>query len=153
MCYYFRENTLIGSKEGFYLSHQVRNNKITAILAVAADSSLSANKQSFYLYRPNTGLQVRLETVKELEGKYRKVNSDEAEKPWTEQYESSSTTCSHAYWRGNCRNMALLNSCEVSFDKNQFFFKIVKDWGRNWVQSFIEKIRTTENFIKAQLKK
>ena len=33
-----RWSELTGSKEGFYLSHQIRNNKQTAILAVAVDS-------------------------------------------------------------------------------------------------------------------
>lgn len=65
------------------------------------------------IYRPNTGLQVRHESLAELEKKYRKVASEEAEPHWTEQYDASVNTCSHAYWNGNCRNVSLGNDCEV----------------------------------------
>lgn len=75
---------LVGEKEGFWLSHQVRNSKHTAILAVAADngSASQTNKvkkeskkdQLFLVYRPNTGLQFRQESLAELEKKYKKVS-------------------------------------------------------------------------------
>lgn len=50
---------LIGKDEGFYLSHQVRNNKKTAILAVALDkdavttstSSKKKKEKMFIVYR------------------------------------------------------------------------------------------------------
>lgn len=42
-----------------------------------------------------------------------KVDSADAEKSWTEQYDSSVNTCSHAYWRGNCRNATAGHECEV----------------------------------------
>ena len=65
---------LIGnpSEEGFYLSHQARNGKKTAILAAASeksskykalvDKSEKGSKKKdkvFIVYRPNTGQQVR----------------------------------------------------------------------------------------------
>lgn len=67
----------------------------------------------YQIYRPNTGLQVRPESLAELEKKYRKVQSAEAEKHWQQQYDSSVNTCSHAYWRGNCRNSTIGFECEV----------------------------------------
>lgn len=42
--------------------------------------------------------QLRQETLGELEKKYKKVESKDAEKHWRQQYDSSETTCSHAYW-------------------------------------------------------
>lgn len=124
---------LPGEREGFYLSHQSRNGKQTAILACVVEtppttggsSSTSGSKskksehkskkdQLYQIYRPNTGLQIRTETLGELEKKYKKVQSDEAEPHWTQQYDSSANTCSHAYWRGNCRNVSLGMECEVS---------------------------------------
>lgn len=49
---------LTGSKEGFYLSHQVRNGKQTAILAVALDNpvlkkmeKVSKKDQMYQIYR------------------------------------------------------------------------------------------------------
>nr|CAI5818866.1 unnamed protein product [Callosobruchus analis] len=64
---------LIGEDEGFWLSHQVRNGKHTAILAVAVDAggggTATKNKKEskkdkmFSVYRPNTGLQFRQEST------------------------------------------------------------------------------------------
>ncbi len=96
---------LVGADEGFYLSHQVRNNKKTAVLAVAMErkhrtsaSSRSKTEKTFVIYRPNTGQQVRQETLSDLKKKYRKVSMDEAEPHWNEQFTSSAQRCSHAYW-------------------------------------------------------
>ena len=115
-------------KEGFYLSHQARNGNYTAILAVAVETRESkvllgtATKkaknekkkdQMFQVYRPNTGLQVRLESLADLEKKYKKVDSTEADKHWIKQYDASVNTCSHAYWSGTCRHKTLGYDCEV----------------------------------------
>ncbi|KAJ2940231.1 hypothetical protein O0L34_g11799 [Tuta absoluta] len=59
--------------------------------------------------RPNTGLQVRLESLAEIEKKYKKVSNEEAETSWRAQYAASTRVCSHAYWRATCRNI----DCEV----------------------------------------
>jgi hypothetical protein len=119
-------------KEGFYLSHQSRNGNFTSILAIAVESRPStqplgtSSKKGkfekkkdlmFQIYRPNTGLQVRLESLTELEKKYRKVDSTEADKHWVKQYDASCNTCSHAYWNGTCRQTAMGFECEVSFKK------------------------------------
>ncbi|XP_076231561.1 protein strawberry notch isoform X2 [Calliopsis andreniformis] len=115
---------LTGSKEGFYLSHQIRNGKQTAILAVAVDTgkkkSESKKDQLYMVYRPNTGLQLRQETLGELEKKYKKVSSDEAEPHWSQQYEASVDTCSHAYWRGNCKNATIGMDCEVGLRRRSY---------------------------------
>lgn len=119
---------LVGSKEGFYLSHQIRNGKQTAILAICPDNGNKPGKktetnkkdQLYTIYRPNTGLQLRQETLAELEKKYKKVTSDEAEPHWKQQYVSSETTCSHAYWRGNCKNVTLGQDCEVGLRRRTY---------------------------------
>ncbi|KAK0087083.1 hypothetical protein PV326_005306 [Microctonus aethiopoides] len=115
---------LTGSKEGYYLSHQIRNGKQTAILAVAVDNgkkkSESKKDQLYMVYRPNTGLQLRQETLGELEKKYKKVTSEEAEPHWTQQYDASVDTCSHAYWRGNCKNVTLGIDCEVGLRRRSY---------------------------------
>ncbi|XP_012288560.1 protein strawberry notch isoform X2 [Orussus abietinus] len=119
-----RCSELTSSKEGFYLSHQIRNGKQTAILAVAVDSgkkkSESKKDQLFMVYRPNTGLQLRQETLGELEKKYKKVTEEEAESHWKQQYDASVDTCSHAYWRGNCKNVTLGMDCEVGLRRRSY---------------------------------
>lgn len=119
---------MISENEGFYLSHQVRNNKRTAILAVEIEAPTLPTQQQnnkkkdktpnkkdimFQIYRPNTGLQVRHESLAEIEKKYKKVGMEEAEAHWTQQYDASVNTCSHAYWNGNCRNVNVGSECEV----------------------------------------
>ncbi|XP_018334768.1 protein strawberry notch-like [Agrilus planipennis] len=116
---------LTGAKEGFYISHQIRNSKHTAILAVAIDTGVkkkseSKKDQMYYVYRPNTGLQFRQESLAELEKKYKKVQSDEAQEAWTQQHEASVSTCSHAYWQGNCRNMSVGHDCEVGLRRRTY---------------------------------
>ncbi|XP_075983440.1 protein strawberry notch isoform X2 [Anticarsia gemmatalis] len=106
---------LTGAKEGFYLSQQARNNKYTAVLCAAVHSSTKKEKLTkkdlmFQIYRPNTGLQIRLESLAEIEKKYRKVESKDAESWWRAQYTASQRVCSHAYWRSVCRNAS---DCEV----------------------------------------
>lgn len=116
---------LESDKEGFYLSHLARNNKHTAVLCCRIDTTGAKKQKSetakskkesimFQVYRPNTGLQFRTESLAEIEKKYKKVQSDEAEKHWTQQFDASVNTCSHAYWRGNCRNVSMGYECEVS---------------------------------------
>ncbi|XP_011502559.1 PREDICTED: protein strawberry notch [Ceratosolen solmsi marchali] len=112
-------------REGFYLSHQIRNGKQTAILAVAVHStgkkkSERKKDQLYMLYRPNTGLQLRQETIVELEKKYKKVSLEDAEIHWMQQYEASVNTCSHAYWRGNCKNVNLNMDCEVGLRRRSY---------------------------------
>ncbi|XP_030749035.1 protein strawberry notch isoform X2 [Sitophilus oryzae] len=133
---------LTGEYEGFWVSHQARNAKHTAILAVAVDGgttgstkkkSESKKEQMYSVYRPNTGLQFRQESLAELEKKYKKVESADAEKSWTEQYDSSVNTCSHAYWRGNCRNASSGQDCEVGLRRRTYHVvsgSVLSVWSR-----------------------
>ena len=65
--------------EGFWLSHQVRNGKKTAILAIMDETGKKTKKGKqegkglFFVYRPNTGQQVKQESLAELKKKYKKV--------------------------------------------------------------------------------
>ncbi|KAH8420666.1 hypothetical protein KR222_010397, partial [Zaprionus bogoriensis] len=160
---------LFNEHEGFYTSHQLRNQKRTAILVVVieqqqqrgsadADGSSSSKSQKkksrskkeimCQIYRPNTGLQVRHESLAELEKKYRKVASEEAEPHWTEQYDASVNTCSHAYWNGNCRNVSLGNDCEVGLRQRLYHVlagSVLSVWGR------VEHILNTRSNSKMQV--
>merc|ERR1719361_2206612 len=121
------------SEEGFYLSHQARNGKKTAILAAASekssrykalvDKSEKGSKKkdkTFIIYRPNTGQQVKQETLSELRKKYKKVSADEAEPHWNEQFKTSAKRCSHAYWRGNCKTKTMGMQCEIGLRKKTY---------------------------------
>ncbi|XP_045618673.1 protein strawberry notch homolog 1 isoform X2 [Procambarus clarkii] len=115
---------LTGDLEGFYLSHQVRNNKKTAVLAVLepspANKKRDKNARVFILYRPNTGMQMKQEPYSDLKKKYKKVTPDEAQEHWEEQFNSSSHICSHAYWQGNCRRVNSGLECEIGLRRRTY---------------------------------
>uniref|UniRef100_A0A2K6GDH4 Protein strawberry notch homolog 1 n=1 Tax=Propithecus coquereli TaxID=379532 RepID=A0A2K6GDH4_PROCO len=100
---------LTGPDDGFYLSLQIRNSKKTAILV----KEVNPKKKLFLVYRPNTGKQLKLEIYTDLKKKYKKVVSDDALVHWLDQYNSSADTCTHAYWRGNCKKASLGLVCEI----------------------------------------
>ncbi|XP_069475771.1 protein strawberry notch homolog 1 isoform X2 [Ambystoma mexicanum] len=98
-----------GTEDGFYLSLQIRNNKKTTILA----KEVNPKKKLFLIYRPNTGKQLKLETYTDLKKRYKKVPAEDVKPHWKEQYDSSADTCTHAYWRGNCKKASLGLVCEI----------------------------------------
>lgn len=112
--------------EGFYVSPPARNAKQNIVLVSILDDAGAASKRKLpgnkqkdimlQIYRPNTGLQVRHESLAEIQKKYKKVTSDDAMSHWIDQYDASASTCSHAYWRGSCRNLTTGNECEVNID-------------------------------------
>ncbi|XP_063628305.1 protein strawberry notch [Cydia splendana] len=113
-----------GPKEGFYLSVAQRNGKYTAVLCIAVgnqhartQTKLSKKEQMYQIYRPNTGLQLRLESLAEIEKKYKRVAAEDAETSWRAQHAASLRVCSHAYWRASCRNAA---SCEVGLRRRTY---------------------------------
>jgi len=123
-----KEKEVAGESEGFWLSHQVRNQKKTAILAIMDESTRNPKKgkekkdssKLFFVYRPNTGQQVKQETLAELKKKYKKVTPEECEEHWNKQYESSAKTCSHAFWKGNCKNRSVGMECEVGLRRKSY---------------------------------
>ena len=107
------------------MSHQVRNGKKTAILAIMDEQGKRSKKvkeggKQYFVYRPNTGQQVRQEVLAELKKKYKKVSMEECEDHWNKQFDSSAKTCSHAFWKGNCRNRTLGLECEIGLRKKAY---------------------------------
>ncbi|KFM82075.1 Protein strawberry notch-like protein, partial [Stegodyphus mimosarum] len=108
--------------EGFYLSSQARNSRKTAILAVADTGRVKGSKgKLFRVYRPNTGLQAKQETLDELKSKYHKSDKKEVEEHWKENYDASAKLCSHMYWYGQCRRKTMGVLCEVGLRQRQYY--------------------------------
>jgi len=55
-------------------------------------------EQFYSLYRPNLGLMVQQETIKEIKLKYKKISALEAERYWKNQYEFFQSKCHHVFW-------------------------------------------------------
>jgi len=67
-----------------------------------------------------TGQQVKQETSAELKKKYKKVTAEECEEHWQKQFDSSAKTCSHAFWKGNCKNRSVGMECEVGLRRKTY---------------------------------
>ena len=67
----WRDNA--GPEDGFYIASQVKNGKQTAILAIMISGR--RKEKLFNIFRPNTGLQLRSETLSEIKGRYKKVQT------------------------------------------------------------------------------
>ncbi|KAJ7378733.1 Protein strawberry notch 1 [Desmophyllum pertusum] len=104
--------------DGYYLSNQIRNCKKTSILVIC--QSRSKKKNFFSVYRPNTGLQTKQDTLEDIKKKYKKVSEAEARSSWVDQYDSAVRQCSHAYWKGNCKRISVGLSCEVGRRQRTF---------------------------------
>lgn len=113
---------LTDKDEGFYVSLQARNNRKTAIFAVTDSTRRMREKKDrlFRVYRPNTGLQAKQETLSELKSKYRKAEKDDVESHWKENYDASAQMCSHEYWYGNCKRKIMNLACEVGLRERTY---------------------------------
>uniref|UniRef100_F7BNC1 Protein strawberry notch homolog 1 n=1 Tax=Ciona intestinalis TaxID=7719 RepID=F7BNC1_CIOIN len=96
------EDGSIGSSSGFYVTLTQRNGKHMVILIIESTSQRHRGPATFVVYRPNTGKQVRKETLEDLKKKYKRVESDEAEVWWCKHHEASLDQCSHRFWQGSC---------------------------------------------------
>ncbi|XP_063003166.1 protein strawberry notch homolog 2 isoform X2 [Elgaria multicarinata webbii] len=94
---YEKSLQLTGAHDGFYLSHKVRGNMYTCLLA-------EQNRgKHFTLYKPNIGKHSQTESLEILLKKYRQVSPEEAQKHWEGSYAFSLEYCNHAVWNGNCK--------------------------------------------------
>ncbi|KAI8782569.1 protein strawberry notch 1 [Biomphalaria glabrata] len=106
--------------EGFYCSLQDRMTKKTVVLVVIHGKN-KKKELMFNVYRANTGLQTRPETLEEIKKKYKKCLPDVAQPLWEDQYIVSETCCSHKYLRGNCRKAATGQQCDFGL-RTRFYY-------------------------------
>lgn len=101
--------------EGFYLQ-EIGNRKIAmfAMYAKGHTSMMTYERIQMQLYRPHVGSVPRIEPLKEIQAKYRKVTPSQAESAWNDQYEKSQNLCAHKYWWGTCKNSTAGFECDVS---------------------------------------
>ncbi|CAK9304464.1 unnamed protein product [Gordionus sp. m RMFG-2023] len=118
--------------DGFFVSKQAKNGIYAPILALsyvsrkALNSTASTNVEKlaenklFNIYRPNTGLQGKLETLASLTKKYRKVPPQEAQEHWENIYNSSLTQCTHVLWKGSCKKKNTTQGCEIGIRTRKY---------------------------------
>ncbi|CAF0804799.1 unnamed protein product, partial [Didymodactylos carnosus] len=100
-----------------------RLNRRIPILAVALTNNNMIKKceELYRIYRPNTGLQNRHETLESLRKKYKKVLPRDAQSHWDEQYGKAATMCTHMFRQGSCPISTTSSSyCEVGLRSRRF---------------------------------
>jgi hypothetical protein len=48
------------------------------------------------------------------------VTAEECEEHWVKQFDSSAKVCSHAFWKGNCKNRSVGMECEVGLRRKTY---------------------------------
>ena len=107
-------------EEGFYLTHSEHMVRKGILLAVSDTSTRMFSKQIFRIYKPNIGLQTKTETLSSLKERGSKITIEEAEKLWTDIFESAEKTCGHALWYGNCRRISAKLTCDVGLRQRMY---------------------------------
>ncbi|XP_062816379.1 protein strawberry notch homolog 2 isoform X2 [Anolis carolinensis] len=96
---YEKSLQLTGLHDGFYLSHKVRGNTYTCLLA-------EQNRgKNFTLYKPNIRKHSHPESLESLLRKYQKVSPEDAKEHWESSYAFSLQFCNHAVWTGHCKTV------------------------------------------------
>jgi hypothetical protein len=100
-------------EEGFYTTQGEHMTRKGIMLAVADTSTRSFSKHIFRIYKPNTGLQSKTETVSSLKDKARKLDMEKAKELWTELHTDAETKCAHVLWYGSCRRANSRVPCDI----------------------------------------
>jgi hypothetical protein len=92
----------------------------SVFLAIPDISNRNQFKQIFRIYKPNSGLQSKYETISSLRERGAKAKPEEVESLWKEIYELSDTLCNHMLWYGTCRRRESKQTCEMGFRKRGY---------------------------------
>jgi len=95
----------LGDASGFYRSNYLTFGLNSYVMAI---EKRSESDSSFKLYRPNCGMFCFAMTEEKFKEQFTSISEDTAEPTWTEIYENSLDSCTHA---GLCPNR---ETCEVS---------------------------------------
>lgn len=105
---------LAGDYEGFYLSNKLRGSQPCVLLAE------QGRGRNLILYKPNIGKQAHPENLDNLLLRYYKVTPDEAKHYWESQFVFSFTNCSHANWKGKCKQIEQGQECFLGMRLRQY---------------------------------
>ncbi|XP_077078228.1 protein strawberry notch homolog 2a isoform X2 [Siphateles boraxobius] len=105
---------LSGEYEGFYLSNKLRGNQPCVLLAE------QGRGRNLILYKPNIGKQAHPENLDNLLLRYYKVTPDEAKDFWESQFEFSFSSCTHANWKGKCKQIEEGHECFLGMRLRQY---------------------------------
>ncbi|XP_051773931.1 protein strawberry notch homolog 2a isoform X2 [Ctenopharyngodon idella] len=105
---------LAGEYEGFYLSNKLRGSQPCVLLAE------QGRGRNLILYKPNIGKQAHPENLDNLLLRYYKVTPDEAKDFWKSQFDFSFRNCTHANWKGKCKQIEEGQECFLGMRLRQY---------------------------------
>uniref|UniRef100_UPI003D77C6DC protein strawberry notch homolog 2a n=1 Tax=Danio rerio TaxID=7955 RepID=UPI003D77C6DC len=105
---------LTGDYEGFYLSNKLRGSQPCVLLAE------QGRGRNLILYKPNIGKQAHPENLDNLLLRYYKVLPEDAKDVWESQFDFSFTNCSHANWKGKCKQIEEGQECFLGMRLRQY---------------------------------
>ncbi|XP_066512341.1 protein strawberry notch homolog 2-like isoform X2 [Hoplias malabaricus] len=109
-----KAETLNMEHEGFYVSNKLRGSQPCVLLAE------QGRGRNLILYKPNIGRQAHPENLDNLLLRYRKVTPDEAKDCWENQFVFSFKKCSHANWKGKCKQVEQGQECWLGMRLRQY---------------------------------
>ncbi|KAG9278681.1 hypothetical protein AMEX_G6582 [Astyanax mexicanus] len=109
-----KAETLTKEHEGFYLSHKLRGSQPCVLLAE------QGRGRNLIVYKPNIGRQAHPENLENLQMRYRKVTPEEAKDTWENQFVFSFKKCSHANWKGKCKQVEQGQECWLGMRLRQY---------------------------------
>ncbi|KAK3513748.1 hypothetical protein QTP70_028724 [Hemibagrus guttatus] len=122
-----KAETLTGECEGFYLSYKLRGSQPCVLLAE------QGRGRNLVVYKPNIGRQAHPENLENLLQRYRKVTPEEAKDCWENQFVFSFQKCSHANWKGKCKQVEQGQECWLGMRLRQYHMlcgALLKVWKR-----------------------
>uniref|UniRef100_A0A4W4HB97 Protein strawberry notch homolog 2 n=1 Tax=Electrophorus electricus TaxID=8005 RepID=A0A4W4HB97_ELEEL len=76
--------------------------------------------RNLIIYKPNIGRQAHPENMENLQLRYRKVLPEEAKDCWENQFVFSFKKCSHANWKGKCKQVEQGQECWLGMRLRQY---------------------------------
>ncbi|CAF0734648.1 unnamed protein product [Adineta steineri] len=114
--------------DGFYVSNEGRTLCRLPVLALSTTSNVNVGNMRksellFRIYRPNTGLQQRHETLESLRKKYDKISPIQVQAYWEDLYHKAASLCIHSIRQGHCpiSSSNRQQTCEVGLRSRRFF--------------------------------
>lgn len=86
------------------------------MLAIPDTRNRNQMKHIFRLYKPNSGLQSKVETLSSLREKGKKAEPEEVKNAWNDIFTLSESKCSHVLFHGNCKRA----KCDVGIRRRSY---------------------------------
>lgn len=125
-------------EEGFYLAKSDRFVRRNIALAIKEPGMGNYTRSVYRIYKANTGVQSKPETLSQVRLRGKKVGPDEAKEHWSQIYNLSEKNCSHRLWYDKCIRTTKKMLCDEG--KRNLYYYVLSG-------SILEIWSTIENIL------